>query len=162
MAADKAGRDRTDELMGLLEGLGRLLSSRQLYAGLAVLAHVEVSQQGMQILRALNRNGKQPVAALARHAMMDIAAVSRQLRLLEAEGLVKRQTDASDGRVAVISATPAGTRLVKRMLSVQHRQLEQSLVDWSAPQRKQLLATLERLEADLRSGGRSSTTSKTG
>ncbi|MBI2705208.1 MAG: MarR family transcriptional regulator [Actinobacteria bacterium] len=153
MARAQTAHESTDDLNELLESLGRLLTSRQVFTGLAELARVDVSQQGMQIMRALNRNGKQPVATLARHAMMDIAAVSRQLRLLEAQGLVKRQTDASDGRVAVISLTAAGSRAVKRMLAVQHRQLDKSLAGWSPAQRRQLVANLDRLCADLRTVG---------
>ena len=43
------------------------------------------------MLRVLNREGELPIAELAQMARMDLGAVSRQLRAMEAAGLVHAQ-----------------------------------------------------------------------
>jgi DNA-binding MarR family transcriptional regulator len=138
-----------DELLAAIQRLGRLMGSRQAAGRIAEAAGAEVSQQGVQILRALHRHGEQPIAALANLAHMDIAAVSRQLRLLEEQDLVRRATAASDGRVALVSLTPTGTRVAKRIRAVGLRHLSDALADWSGGDRADLSRLLSRLVDDL-------------
>jgi DNA-binding MarR family transcriptional regulator len=148
---DAEAMTQIDDLMASIESLARLFSSRALYANLADRAGIAVSQQGMQILRALVRHGRQPVARLADRAHMDVAAVSRQVRILEEAGFVDRRADERDGRVAVIAATAAGARVYRRMLAAQQRQLDESLRSWSPAQRAHLAELLDRFQRDLRS-----------
>ena len=71
-----------------LTRLQRLLSSRRVHAGMAGAARVVLPQQAMNVLRALGDREPLPVGDLARAARMDTGAVSRQIRVLEEEGLV--------------------------------------------------------------------------
>ena len=79
-----------EELMVALQRVGRLLTSRQVASRILTVAGVEVSQQGMTLLRVLLREGEQSMAAVAGAAAMDLGAVSRQVRLLEDAGAVRR------------------------------------------------------------------------
>lgn len=138
-----------DELLAAIQRLGRLMGSRQAAGRIAEAAGAEISQQGIQILRALHRHGEQPIAALAGLAHMDISAVSRQLRLLEEDDLVGRAAAASDGRVALVSLTPAGTRVARRIRAVGLRHLSDALADWSGDDRADLSRLMARLVDDL-------------
>ncbi|HEV8296827.1 MAG TPA: hypothetical protein VGQ20_06020, partial [Acidimicrobiales bacterium] len=68
-----------DELSLGLHRLQRLLASRRVFSRLAEASGVELSQQAIQVLRALSEDGPRPVADVARVAHMDLGAVSRQL-----------------------------------------------------------------------------------
>lgn len=141
--------DPHDELLLAIQRLGRLMGSRQVSSRLAEAAGARVSQQGVQILRVLLRHGEQPVAGLAAAAQMDISAVSRQLHPLEDAGLVRRGTAADDGRVALVSLTPAGRRLAERIREVGVQHLRDSLRDWSAADTRHLARLMSRLVDDL-------------
>lgn len=139
-----------DQLAAAVDGLGRLLASRRVAGRVAEAARTDVGQQGLTVLGALQRHGRQPVAAVAATAHMDVAAVSRQLRSLEAAGLVRREGDGDDARVVHISATPAGKRLAQRVRTVRRRHLDAATASWSDADKEALGALLARLVADLR------------
>lgn len=146
-----SGAAPSEELMGAINGLARLFGSRQAQTRLSDAAGAAVSQQGVQILRAVHRQGGQPIAELAAAARMDVSAVSRQLRVLESDGLVARTGDATDARVTRISLTPAGRRVAQRLIEVQRRHLNDALSGWDESERTALAALLNRLLHDMRS-----------
>ena len=82
-------------------------------------------------------------------AHMDIAAVSRQLRVLEDAGLVKRAADSADARVALVSLTPSGRRIAKRIREVGLRHLNTAIEHWEPRERKELAVLLTKLVEDL-------------
>jgi DNA-binding MarR family transcriptional regulator len=138
-----------EELQASLQRLGRLLASRQVSARITSMAGVEVSQQGVALLRALRRGGEQPVAALASSAAMDLGAVSRQVRLLEEAGAVRRSRSPEDGRVALLDLTPEGRRMVDRIQAVSVRHLEEALQGWSDDEELTLARLMQRLVDDM-------------
>jgi DNA-binding MarR family transcriptional regulator len=138
-----------EDLLVAIQRMGRLMASRQVAARIAGAASAAVSQQGVQLLRALHREGELPIAGLAGAAHMDIAAVSRQLRPLEAAGLVDRTSAAHDARVTLISLTAPGRTLAERIRAVGLRHLDSALAGWSDDDRAQLAALLTRLVDDL-------------
>ena len=139
-----------DDLQTSLLRLGRLLASRQAASRLVQVAGVEVSQQGVALLRVLRRDGELPAASLAAAAGMDLGAVSRQVRHLEAGGLVTRSTDPSDGRVTLVDLTGAGAEVAGRLHAISAGHLEAALSGWSASERRELARSLQRLVDDLR------------
>jgi DNA-binding MarR family transcriptional regulator len=138
-----------DDLLLAIQRLGRLMGSRHVSSRIADAAGAQVTKQGVQILRALYRSGKQPIAVLATAAHMDIAAVSRQLRRLEDVGFVQRATTARDGRVALVSLTASGRRVAKRIREVGLRHLTNALHDWDPRDRTELARLLTKLVDDL-------------
>src|SRR3954451_21061755 len=92
-----------DDLLLAIHRIGRLMGSRQVSSRIADAAGADVTQQGIQVLRALYRFGEQQIADLAALANRDVPAGSRQLRPLEDAGLVKRAPVAGDGRAALVS-----------------------------------------------------------
>lgn len=143
-----ADTETDEELLAAIQRLGRLMSSRQAAGRIAEAAGVEVGQQGVQILRALHRHGELPIAGLASAANMDISAVSRQLRTLEERDLVRRASAESDGRVALVSLTPEGTKVARRLRAVGLRHLSDALSEWTEAERRDLARLLGRLVDD--------------
>jgi DNA-binding MarR family transcriptional regulator len=138
-----------EDLLLAIQRLGRLMGSRQVSSRIAGAAGANVTKQGVQILRVLYRSEKQSVAVLATAAHMDIAAVSRQLRLLEEAGLVQRASTARDGRVALVSLTPSGRRVAKRIREVGVRHLTNAMHDWKPSERAELARLMTKLVEDL-------------
>lgn len=138
-----------EDLMLAIQRLGRLMGSRQVSSRIADAAGVDISQQGVQMLRALLRHGQQPIAGLATSAHMDISAVSRQLRPLEAANLVRRTSAAEDARVALVSLAPSGRRVAERIRQVGLQHLTESLADWPEADRAELGRLMTRLVDDL-------------
>lgn len=138
-----------DDLLLAIQRLGRLMGSRQVSSRIADAAGIDVTKQGVQILRALYRFGEQPIAGLASVAHMDIAAVSRQLRPLEELRLVQRAATADDGRVTLVSLTASGRRVAKRIREVGVRHLTTALRNWNERDRADLARLLTKLVEDL-------------
>ena len=149
MARTFSSDDVDEELLVALQRLGRLMASRQVSSTIAGAAGVELTQQGVQLLRTLHRAGELPIAGLAVTSQMDIAAVSRQLRTLESSGLVARSTSPNDGRVVLVSLTDAGTAVAARIREVGLQHLVASLAGWSERERRQVASLLSRLVNDL-------------
>jgi DNA-binding MarR family transcriptional regulator len=144
-----ANTDAVDELMPALQRLGRLLASRQVASRIITVAGVEVTQQGMTLLRVLLRDGRQSIATLAASAAMDLGAVSRQARLLEEAGAVRRSRSPDDGRVALLDLTAKGRRIAQRIRAVSVQHLEDALRDWSDADQRVLATLMQRLVQDL-------------
>ncbi len=138
-----------DDLLVVIQRLGRLIGSRQVAGRITDAAGVEISQQGVQILRSLLRHSELPIAGVAAAAHMDISAVSRQLGPLEEAGLTARGAAKDDGRVVLIRLMPSGRRVAQRIRSVGLRHLQASLIAWSADEKHQLAELLGRLIDDM-------------
>jgi DNA-binding MarR family transcriptional regulator len=127
----------TRDQIGLgLHRLQRLLSSRRVASRLAEVAGVDLSQQAIEVLRALGDGGARPIADVARRAHMDLGAVSRQLSALEEQRFVRRRAPSTNGG-ATVEATAAGRRAAARVEAVRTRHLHDVLADWTAEEREQ-------------------------
>lgn len=149
MTGHVAGSDPVEEVMVALQRMGRLLASRQVAARITTVAGVEVTQQGVTLLRVLLRDGTQSIATLATTAAMDLGAVSRQVRLLEQDGAVRRSRSRDDARVALLELTVRGRRIAERIRVVTVRHLEEALHGWSDDDEQTLARLMERLVDDL-------------
>jgi DNA-binding MarR family transcriptional regulator len=140
---------RSDALGSAIRQLGRLMSSRRASSSLAHAAGVDLSQQAIEVLRSVDRAAPVPVADLARTAHMDVGAVSRQLRLLEARGLLTRRPSPAHRSVVLVAPTARGRRLIGRVEAVRSRHLDDALAGWTAHERAELGRLLGRLVSDL-------------
>ena len=134
-----------------LTRLQRLLSSRRVHAGMAGAARVVLPQQAMNVLRALGDREPLPVGDLARAARMDTGAVSRQIRVLEEEGLVERRSSPQHGSIVLVEATSDGRSMAEGFERVRSAQLSRALADWTPEERLELGRLLIRLVDDLQS-----------
>jgi DNA-binding MarR family transcriptional regulator len=144
-----ARADALEELQASLQRLGRLLGSRQVTSRITAVAGVEVSQQGIALLQGLRREGRQSMAGLAATAAMDLGAASRQVRMLEDQGAVRRSRSADDGRVTLLELTPEGRQMIDRIQAVRVQHLREALGGWSDDDELTLARLMHRLVEDL-------------
>jgi DNA-binding MarR family transcriptional regulator len=130
-----------------IQSFQRLRGSRQVHAALMAAAGVDLSQQATQVLLAV-RDG-QSVAEVARAARMDMGAVSRQLKVLEDDGLLRRTTSPDNGAVVLVSLTGAGRATFERIAAVRDRHLTEALAAWAPADIDRLARLLQRMVDDL-------------
>ena len=142
--------DATDGIERSLEMLFRLNASRKVHARRAAAAGVVVSPPGCVLLRRIQEEGPISLGDLSRLTEMDPAATGRQIRQLEHDGLVVRSPSETDGRVTVVSVTPRGAEVRRRLAEVGQAHMEGVLEQWSKADRAALAKLLARLVDDLR------------
>jgi DNA-binding MarR family transcriptional regulator len=132
-----------------LHRLQRLLAGRRSAASLVAAAGVDLTQQGVQVLNALRDGGPCSPADIARVAQMDAAAVSRQVRTLEADGLVERRPSPGHGRIVLVALSRRGVQVADELAEIRERHLTEVLRGWSSEEQAQLGHLLLRLVDDL-------------
>jgi DNA-binding MarR family transcriptional regulator len=132
-----------------LADLVRLTSSGRLHATRVRGSGVDISRTSLRFLTQLEEHGPVSVSNLA--ALVDLSqpTASRALQQLEADGLVVRSGDPSDGRIAQYAITPAGLEARGRMQAFMTKQLEEALRDLEADRRRQTADVLTDLVARL-------------
>lgn len=148
-ATGGAGAGGLEDVRLGLHRLQRLLASRRVSSALAVAAGVDLPQQVIQVLQVLHDGEPRSIADLARMARMDAAAVSRQVRMLEEQGLVARRSSPTHGRIVLIEPTAEGLVAAQRLYEHRNRHLVDALADWDPAERETLGRLLLRLVDDL-------------
>jgi DNA-binding MarR family transcriptional regulator len=108
---------------------------------------------GARILHILHVTGAARVSDLAAGAGVDISVASRQVSVLEAQGLVEKATDPADGRSHLVQITAAGTETHEGIQTGQLRAVTEALSTWSPDEMLAVAASLERLRAHLVESG---------
>jgi DNA-binding MarR family transcriptional regulator len=111
-------------------------------------AGVAVERAGYGVLRGVAEHGPVRVTDLARQLGVDPSTVSRQVKALERQGMLARDGDPRDGRVARLALTPAGGEALELLRVVRHRLFAEILADWAAEDRATLAPLLARLARD--------------
>jgi DNA-binding MarR family transcriptional regulator len=75
--------------------------------------HMGMSRARWAILSRLHRQGSLTQATLAQLLHVDAAAITRQVKQLEAEGLITRWAAPEDNRFTVVALTEAGRAFVE-------------------------------------------------
>jgi DNA-binding MarR family transcriptional regulator len=112
-------------------------------------ARVPLTSAGLNVLRIVQRHAPIAVTELARRLGVDQSTASRQLRPLEEQRLVTRAGDEADRRVAWLSLTPRGRRVLDRTIEAWLADYDVALADWSAADRAALGELIDRLRNDL-------------
>lgn len=81
--------------------------ARTLWKESAARVHPELQVAGYKLLAFIDREGSASAHLLAERFEMDKSVVSRQVRMLEDFGLLASRPDEHDGRLRVLTATPA-------------------------------------------------------
>ena len=145
------GDGGSDAIREPLARLLRLGASRKVYARQVAAAGVELSPPGAALLARIVEDGPITLGDLSAATDMDPGAVSRQVKALEADGLVERGGRDGDARIRVMRATAAGRRVRQRIAAVQDRHMADVLDGWSAADRTTFARLLDRFVEDLRS-----------
>ena len=147
---DPVTQDSFSEISRALERLFRLNSSRKVHSRQATAAGTPVSQPGFVLLRRIQEEGPLALGELARRTEMDPAACGRQIRMLEAEGLVVTRSGALDKRRIDVQITAAGADVRRKLAAVQDRHMDEVLDAWSEEDQLTFAKLLGRFVADLR------------
>jgi DNA-binding MarR family transcriptional regulator len=109
----------------------------------------ELTLSEVSVLSRLDRQGPSTPGALAEGERVRPQAMGATLAELEQRGLVERAADPGDGRRVLMSATPAGRRLLVDRRSSNSRLMADALADGFSPAELRRLAEviplLERL-----------------
>jgi DNA-binding MarR family transcriptional regulator len=140
-----------DAIRDPLAQLFRLGASRKVHAGQVAAAEVDITPPGAVLLARLVADGPLSLGELSAAVDMDPGAVSRQVKGLEADGLVERSRRHDDARVRVLRATPAGARLRRRIAAVQDQHMADVLAGWTPVDQVTFARLLGRFVDDLRS-----------
>jgi DNA-binding MarR family transcriptional regulator len=108
-----------------------------------------MSETYLGALRLIEQHGPIAVTDVARRLEIDQSNASRQIRALEEQGLVARTIDPDDRRVARLGVTTAGRKVLARVRAVALNDYAVALDDWSAQDRAQLAALLDRFRIAL-------------
>ncbi len=101
-----------------------------------------VSLQAWRILATLSELDNQSLSELADHTGAELSYLSRAILGVEEKGLVTRKPSATDKRTVLLSLTPAGRSLVRK-LAPQGRAIER--LSWANVPDADLQATLRTL-----------------
>lgn len=92
----------------LLQQIGR--TGRAMHA--AFEKQVGIPLTRWRILQALQESGRIPQKDLAAFLAMDPGLLTRQMKLMESENLVKRQSAVEDNRMTLVELTKKGSELL--------------------------------------------------
>ena len=97
------------------------------------------------ILELLLHRGRQPVNAIGRRVDLTSGAITSAVDRLEVQGLVVRSADAKDRRTRVVSLTPKGTTLIRKVFGVHKRAMEGATSGLTAAERESLTNLIKKL-----------------
>jgi DNA-binding MarR family transcriptional regulator len=105
------------------------------------------------LLSVLVFAGPQPVTQLAKLEQVSAPAITKMISTLESAGLAQRERSETDRRVVLVSATPAGKRLLERGRAARVRAIAALLADATEAQLQTLRAASELIAVRLAAGG---------
>lgn len=130
----------------LLRQLG--CTARAMYA--AFEAEVGQALPRWRILQAVHEQKHATQKELAKQLLMDPGALTRQMKTLEAEGLVRRHNAPEDNRVTIVTLTPTGTKTILATLSSRKAFSRKALKGLPTDQLDVTMTILKQLEARFR------------
>lgn len=101
------------------------------------------------VLSRLSAHGPLRIGELAGLLGIDNSTLTPQVQRLERLGLVTREPDARDGRVAFLTITPDGRQVLERLQRSRREILLERIRDWSDTDRAAAAAALSRLASAL-------------
>ncbi len=112
--------------------------------------YVGASRARWGIVATLAQQGAASQAALAERLRVDGAAITRQIKHLEAEGLVRRWTNPHDNRLTCVELTDAGRALAMELRYRRDAFEALATAGLSADEIAVLLRCLARIQANVR------------
>ena len=139
-----------DELLNALEHefTTVLLHARQTLLRRAKEIHPDLQAPGYRILSILMRDDAQQQGYLAEVLQLDKATISRLVKQLEAQELISRITDPSDGRAQLVSITTKAREAWLSSGQTVRRRLHERLSEWSSEDVQRFTELLHRLNGN--------------
>jgi len=144
-----ASNDLDDMVAALIDLMGALNNPRQDDVLLAE-AGVTLDRALFPLVARLGALGPMGVAELADHAGRDHTTISRQLAVLETQGLVERRVSAQDRRVREAVLSSAGERVATSLAGARRRLLTRLLATWTPAERRSFAALARKMAHDMK------------
>ena len=122
------------------------LSATRLARILRRQADTGLSPSQLSALATVEIHGPMTLGALAEHENVAPPSVTKVINLLEAQGLVGREASANDRRVAMVSITREGARLLDESRRRKNQWLAERLTRLEPDQRARLADALDVIE----------------
>ncbi|WP_196073321.1 MarR family winged helix-turn-helix transcriptional regulator [Nakamurella alba] len=129
----------------LLQALSQLNRTRKHIVGDSPRVHF-TSLITLYTVQELRRTR---ISGLAERLMIDLSAASRQVSVLENDGLLRRIRDESDHRACLVELTADGEQLLAEYQRDSGRAVAGRLTDWTDDQVERMTAELQRLTTSL-------------
>lgn len=137
---------------GVEEALRSILRQsglRRLHHVVAARAGLTLDRSAYPILGRIRDEGRVRLSDLAAGLDVTMPTISRQVKQLEAAGLIRRAADPADGRASLLELTGAGRRTLERYRAAWQELLAETLAPWDEGDRARLASLLGRLAAEL-------------
>jgi len=131
----------TDLALAIYVAIGRIVRTMRQDA-----PNSQVGPGGLGVLVALDQAGPLRVGALADAVAVTAPSMTRIINALEAEGLVARKADPTDGRAQVVVMTAAGRALLGSGREIRLATLRRRLDQLPPEERQRLEAAVGALE----------------
>lgn len=106
------------------------------------------------LLEHLASSGTQRVSQLAECQKIGLPAITPRLKALQAAGLIRREVDATDARVSLISLSRKGRAIIARIRSARCRLIAEAVADLDQDSLAATADTLSRIAEALQKGQR--------
>lgn len=103
-----------------------------------------------RVMLMLYQQGEMSQKQLSELLRMDPAALTRQIKVIEHLGWVRRHNDALDNRLTNVALSPAGIQVVEQAMPARQAFIQRALSDLSDADLTVLSGTLDTLERRLR------------
>jgi DNA-binding MarR family transcriptional regulator len=110
---------------------------------------IGVSEARLHVLGMLHRHGEMSQTELQRRLEVDGAVVTRQVKLMETEGLLVRRVDPADNRFTLVTLTPAGRERLTEVGSMAKEFMTAVLEGVSDDDLECMRRTMARMRANL-------------
>lgn len=111
--------------------------------------HFDIGMSEWRALMAIGTGGDRIVREVAEMADLDYAAASKSLKLLQQRGYVVVEPTQRRGRAALVSLTPEGLAVCKRLRDSARRRQQRLLAAFTKDEVETLWALLKRIEAQV-------------
>ncbi|MHB1487502.1 MAG: MarR family winged helix-turn-helix transcriptional regulator [Acidimicrobiales bacterium] len=141
-----------------MQAIGRMATLMRAHEKMLARAGIHLDRAGAALLRELTYcDSPLRLIDVADRLGIDGPAVTRKVQQLERAGLVSRSNDAEDRRAFRLVITPAGQKMIDRLLAAKREWLASVLSDWSEKDRARFAGLLERFAQDIASSQEEST-----
>jgi DNA-binding MarR family transcriptional regulator len=142
--ADDPDRDDLRRIRDFVELVSEAARSSRQRERLLRAAGIPLTGAGLLALRVIARRPGVTVSELARALDIDQSTISRQLHPLESENLLRRTVDAKDRRVARLTITATGRRVLASLAEAGLNDIDVALADFLPADRRALADLLDR------------------
>ncbi len=117
------------------------------------LRALRMSSTQWRVISVLKAYGALSIGEIVAATLMEQPTISRAVSRLERSGLVARRPSTRDSRMTLISLTGAGLEAFRQVIPAAMRHQELALEGIGRKEIAQLIATLEKIEDNIESGG---------